>query len=67
MDNLVQPTLFKLVDLMGDPVKGTYYCQQLKGAEDPSDNDYWTVEKVLKKRKRNGREEQLVKFLWYPG
>jgi hypothetical protein len=67
VDNLVNPPLFKLVDLMDDPVKGSYYREQLKAAEDPTDNDYWTIEKVLKKRKRNGQEEQLVKFLWYPG
>jgi len=64
---LVNPPLFKLVDLMNDPVKGSYYREQLKQAEDPTDNDYWTIEKVLKKQKRNGQEEQLVKFLWYPG
>lgn len=59
--------MFTLVDLMNDPVKGSYYCEQLKQAQDPTSNDYWTIEKVLKKRKRNGQEEQLVKFLWYPG
>lgn len=63
----MSPTLFKLVDLMKDPVKGNFYREQLKPAEDPSKNDYWTIEKVIKKRKRNGKEEQLVKFLWYPG
>lgn len=67
VDNLVNPPLFTLVDLMNDPVKGSYYCEQLKQAQDPTSNDYWTIEKVLKKRKRNGQEEQLVKFLWYPG
>lgn len=52
---------------MKDPVKGNFYREQLKQAEDPTNNDYWTVEKVLKTRTRNGKKEQLVKFLWYPG
>lgn len=67
IDNLVQPTLFKLVDLMKDPVKGNYYREQLKPSEDPTQNDYWTVEKVLRTRTRKGKKEQFVKFLWYPG
>ena len=63
----MKPTLYKLVDLMKDPVQGNYYQQQLRIAPNPNDNDYWTIEKVLKKRTINGKREQLVKFLFYPG
>ena len=52
---------------MKDPVQGNYYQQQLKIAPNPNDNDYWTIEKVLKKRTRDGKKEMLVKFLFYPG
>jgi len=67
VDNLVQPPLYKLVDLLKDPVQGSYYQSQLKISPNPNDGDYWTIEKVLKKRTRNGKREQLVKFLFYPG
>jgi len=67
VDSLVTPPLFQLVDLLKDPVKGSYYEKQLKIAPNPSDSNYWTIEKVLRTRKRNGKIEQLVKFQWYPG
>jgi len=64
----VFPPLFKLVDLLSDPVSGSYYQQQLKIAPNPNSDTYWTIEKVLKERKnKNGTKEQLVKFLFYPG
>jgi len=62
----VEPPLFKLVDLLKAPVKGNYYQSMLKLAPNPENKDYWKIEKVLKTRKRNGQEEQLVKFLYYP-
>jgi len=55
------------VDLLKDPVPGNYYQSQLKISPNPNDSDYWTIEKVLSKRTRNGKREQLVKFLFYPG
>lgn len=51
---------------MHDPVPGSYYKQQLKTAPKPTDATYWTVEKVLKRRTVRGKEEVLVKFLFYP-
>jgi len=63
----VTPPLFQLVDLLDDPVKGSYYEKQLKIAPSPKDSNYWTIEKIIKTRRRNGKMEQLVKFQWYPG
>lgn len=67
IDNLVNPPLFSLIDLMKDEVDGWYYKEQLKLAPDPTDGDYWQIEKVLKTKVVNGEKLSFVKFLFYPG
>jgi len=66
IDSLVNPPLYKLIDLLKDDVRGQYYESQLKPAQNPEDTDYWKIEKVLKTRKKNGKTEHFVKFLHYP-
>lgn len=63
----MQPPLYYLEDLMKDPVEGSFYKQQLKSAPDPTDSEYWDVEKVIKTRTQNGLKQSLVKFRYYPG
>jgi hypothetical protein len=63
---LVNPPMYQLSDLLDSVLPGLYYQEQLKIGPNPNDKDYWTVEKILKTRKRKGKVENLVKFLYYP-
>ncbi len=63
----VKPVLYKLVDLMKDPIEGFYYREQLTLAPDPDyRNDFFAVEKVLKTIIRKKKKFFLVKYLYYP-
>ena len=53
--------IYKLTDWQGDPIKGTFYQQQLQKV-DVTDQDIFKIEKILKRRQRNGRREVLVKW-----
>lgn len=67
VDALVNPPMDQLSDLLDTVLPGRYYQEQLKISPNPNQKDYWTVEKILKTRKRKGKTEHLVKFLYYPG
>jgi len=54
------PTTYHLVDLMGEPVEGSFYRQELQKTN--IQDDFFEVEKVLEKRGNKG----LVKWLGYP-
>ena len=47
----IKPVMFKLVDLMKDPVGGQYYREQLTKSPAPKDSDYFFVERILGKKK----------------
>ncbi|XP_060578728.1 uncharacterized protein LOC132735754 [Ruditapes philippinarum] len=55
----------RLVDYDGDSVEGTFYSSELQKVQKSRD-DIFKVEKVLKRRRRNGLTEVLVKWLGYP-
>ena len=57
------PVVYKLTDLAGEIIKGTFYEQELQKV---SDSGYYPVEKVIKTRKRKGKTEYFVKFQSYP-
>lgn len=57
------PTVYKRKDLTGEIIQGTFYEQELQKV---SDSGFYPVEKILKKRKRQGKTEYFVKFLGYP-
>lgn len=61
------PPLYSLIDLMKDKVDGVFYSQQLKRAPDPTNSDYWQIEKVLKTKREKNQKWYYVKFLFYPG
>jgi hypothetical protein len=58
-----QPVVYKLKDLAGEVIEGTFYQQELQKI---TDSGYYPVEKVLKTRRRNGKTEHFVKFQGYP-
>ena len=57
--------IYKLKDWNGEPIKGTFYQQQLQKV-DVSDDDAFKIDKVLKRRRRNGRNQILVKWMHWP-
>ena len=60
------PPMFKLIDLMKDPVPGQFYRSQLTKSPAPKPSNYFFVEKILAKKKIKGVEHFLVKYLYYP-
>lgn len=67
VDALVDPPMYQLSDLLDAVLPGRYYPDQLKLSPNPDQIDYWVVDKILKTRRRKGKTEHLVKFLYYPG
>ena len=59
-----QPPVYTVKDLNGEPIKGTFYEQELQLVEKPEDEVY-NVEKVIKKRKKKGKTEYLVRWQGY--
>lgn len=58
--------IYKITDILGDPIKGTFYRNELQKIEQ-SDNDLYKVEKIIKKRKIARNEtEVLVKWVGWP-
>ena len=56
--------VYKLKDFSGEEIGGTFYEEELQVVD--KRDDLYLVEKILRKRKRNGRIEYLVKWLGYP-
>ncbi|GFY07394.1 uncharacterized transposon-derived protein F54H12.3 [Trichonephila clavipes] len=57
------PIVYRLKDLQGGEIKGTYYEAELQNV---FDSGFYTVENFIKRRKRRGIPEYFVKFLGYP-
>ena len=57
------PISYWLDDLQGNPIKGVVYREELKPVELP---ETYYVEKIIGKRKINGKIQYLVKWLGYP-
>lgn len=55
---LGNPTTFKLEDLNGDPIKGTFYPEELQKTKQP---DVYLVERILKRK----GHKSLVKWLGF--
>ena len=61
-----KPEIFYLIDLLKDPVPGTFYRQQLHKTKAPQSGDLFKVERVLQTKKVKGIVYSLVKYLGYP-
>lgn len=58
------PTTYELKDLAGEELTGKFYDEEL-AIYDKQDN-IMKVEKILKKRTKNGKKEILIKWYGYP-
>ena len=59
------PPVYRLKDLAGDIIEGVFYGAELQAVM-KEDSDEYRVEKIVKKRKVNGKTEYLVKWEGYP-
>ena len=59
------PVTYKLKDLTGDDIKGTFYSDELQMVSKPDDS-LFDVERIVRTRKRAGTVEYLVKWRGYP-
>ncbi|KAK3109103.1 hypothetical protein FSP39_023103 [Pinctada imbricata] len=57
--------VYKITDYDNDHIEGSFYESELQKVNKDRD-DFWKIEKVLKKRKRGGENEVYVKWLGYP-
>lgn len=58
--------MFKLVDLLNDPVEGHFYSEQLTKSSPPQEHNYFLVEKIVGEKKVKGKKYLLIKYLYYP-
>ena len=54
--------VYGLEDLNGDAIKGKFYEEELVKVEEPED---YLIEKVIRKKRVNGKGKYLVKWLGY--
>ena len=59
------PVTYKLKDLTGDAIKGTFYSDELQIVS-KLDDALFDIERIVKTRKRAGKVEYLVKWRGYP-
>ena len=57
--------LYKLSDFLNEPIKGNFYQSELQKVE-KHENTVWFIESIIRKRKRAGITEVLVKFEGWP-
>ncbi len=57
-----QPPTYKISDQRGEVIQGSFYEQELQ----KTDQSTFRIEKVLRKRTRNGMKELFVKWQGYP-
>ena len=57
--------LYQLTDFLNEPVIGNFYQSELQKVE-KDENTLWFIEKKIRKRKRAGKIEWLVKYEGWP-
>lgn len=58
------PPTYEIEDYGGEPIKGKFYAEELQKVK--KDDDVFTVERVLKTRRNNGKVQYLVRWVGYP-
>lgn len=57
--------MYKIEDFTGEEIKGNFYQNELTRVQKDEDS-LWFIEKKIRKRRRNGKIEWLVKFEGWP-
>ena len=58
--------IYKVVDFLDDEVIGTFYEQEIQKVDKLEPEAVWVIEKVIKKRRKAGKVEYLVKWEGWP-
>ncbi|CAC5394021.1 unnamed protein product [Mytilus coruscus] len=58
-------SLYKVVDLQNEEIEGSFQDSEVQKVRKDSETK-WKIEKVIKRRKRNGTKQVLVRWLGYP-
>ena len=58
------PPVYKIKDLNGEIIMGTFYKEELQHVFKDENSEY-QIEKIVKKRKRDGKTQYLVRWLGY--
>jgi hypothetical protein len=67
VDARKNPVIYKLKDLMGADIKGSFQKEELVLANPPKANDTFIIRKIGKKSKKiKGVEHVYVDYLFYP-
>lgn len=54
------------MDFLREPVNSTFYEQELQRISQKGDDVLWVIEKIIRKRKKAGKVQYLVKFDGWP-
>ena len=57
--------VYKLRDFNEEDITGSFYQQELQKVT-IKDDQLWKIDKILKRRKRNGQLEYLVRWMYWP-
>ena len=53
--------MYRIKDFTSEPIKGTFFKSELQKV-DKDEDTLWYIEKKIRKRKRNGQIQWLLKF-----
>jgi len=59
------PITYRLRDLQGDPLKGTFYAQELQRVRINTDTIY-SIDTIVKTRRKKGKIQYFVKWVGFP-
>ena len=57
-----QPSTYRLNDFNGEEIQGSFYEQEIQ----KTDQDVYRIEKIPRRRSKNGIKEVFVKWKGYP-
>ena len=57
--------IYKVESYDGQPLIGTFYQEELQSVEVEKDR-LWIIEKIIRRRKNNGKKQVLVRWLNWP-
>jgi len=58
--------VYKLKDYADETISGTFYEREMQMVTKDTTEKMWRIEKVIRKRKRGGKTEVLVKWMGWP-